>query len=164
MRQKVSVSQTEFAKVLGVSRQRVSALVKQGLPANPDGLIPREAGLKWVRSNVLPKGPGAPSSTGKLTDVRVQRELVRLGRDKLQLALQEGTVVRVTEVDARITKMILTVRGRLLRVGHAVGPTVAIETDGVRCTAVIDGAIRDALTESADELSRAQASGKAARR
>lgn len=43
-----------FARRLGVSRQRVNAMLAQGLPRDGDLLIPVAEALAWVRANVDP--------------------------------------------------------------------------------------------------------------
>jgi phage terminase Nu1 subunit (DNA packaging protein) len=47
-----TATKAAFARTLGVSRSRVTALVKRGLPIRSDGKIDLPTALKWVRENV----------------------------------------------------------------------------------------------------------------
>jgi hypothetical protein len=47
-----TVTKAAFARTLGVSRSRVTALVKRGLPVRSDGKIDLPTALKWVCENV----------------------------------------------------------------------------------------------------------------
>ena len=46
-----TISKAQLARELGVSRARVSQLVKGGLPVRPDGRLDRARALAWVRAN-----------------------------------------------------------------------------------------------------------------
>lgn len=43
------ITKAELATLLGVSRPRVSQLVRDGLPVRADGKLDREAALGWLR-------------------------------------------------------------------------------------------------------------------
>lgn len=46
------VRKGHFAASIGVQRQRITALVKRGLPVRSDGRIDVEQALEWMRANV----------------------------------------------------------------------------------------------------------------
>ena len=43
-----------FARRIGVTRQRVGAMLHRGLPRDPDGLVPVAQALRWIDGNVDP--------------------------------------------------------------------------------------------------------------
>jgi phage terminase Nu1 subunit (DNA packaging protein) len=45
------ISKAELARHLGVTRSRISALVKRGLPVRPDGKIILADAVKWMKAN-----------------------------------------------------------------------------------------------------------------
>jgi hypothetical protein len=45
------IRKSDLARELGVSRARVSQLVRGGLPVRPDGRLDRVRTLAWVRAN-----------------------------------------------------------------------------------------------------------------
>ena len=52
------ISRRDLAEDLGVSVSRVQALVRRGLPVEPDGKIDLEYACRWVLRNVLPATDG----------------------------------------------------------------------------------------------------------
>lgn len=50
----VAVKKAEFARILNVSKARVSQYVQAGLPVLEDGRINIDAGKAWIRDNVDP--------------------------------------------------------------------------------------------------------------
>lgn len=54
-----TITKAELARLLGVSRARVSQYVKAGMPVRADGRLDRDVALAWVRANV-DSGRAAP--------------------------------------------------------------------------------------------------------
>src|SRR4051794_15061354 len=48
------VSKAGLARELGVTKGRVSQLLRCGLPVRPDGSIDRDLATSWYKSNVVP--------------------------------------------------------------------------------------------------------------
>jgi hypothetical protein len=149
-KKRTHVTQAEFARLIGVTRQRVSALIQSGLPTTRDGSIDREAGLHWVEQNVLPRNGNEPGSNRTLLDVRVQRELIKLKLDGIELQRQEGTFIHIDDACEAWGGMITTARARLLAIPSKLAQTLALETTVQRCHALLDDEIRSALTELAN--------------
>jgi hypothetical protein len=55
---KTTITKSELAQTLGVSRSRVSQYVKCGMPVEPDGRIDEAAAAAWVKTNVVPEDGG----------------------------------------------------------------------------------------------------------
>lgn len=50
----MAVKKAEFARILNVSKARVSQYVQAGLPVLPDGTIDIDHGRAWIRANIDP--------------------------------------------------------------------------------------------------------------
>lgn len=50
------ISKADFARMLGVSKARVSQYVAQGLPVLSDGTLDKVLSERWVKSNVALRG------------------------------------------------------------------------------------------------------------
>lgn len=59
------ITQSELARELQLSRQRVSQLVKAGMPTLPDGRLDRTAALKWITRFAGSMGAGWQYRSGK---------------------------------------------------------------------------------------------------
>lgn len=46
------ITKSQLARELGISRQRVSQLVKRGLPTRSDGYVDLQAACEWVVANL----------------------------------------------------------------------------------------------------------------
>ena len=99
---KVSESQADFARRLGVSRQRVNAMLRDGMPIMANGRLDVEACLRWVRANVEPRRGGVnppPSDEDAdddgidLTEARRLKILVDTEFTKVLLAKERGDLV-----------------------------------------------------------------------
>lgn len=61
-----SLRKSDFAKLIGVSPGRVSHMVRDGLPVEPDGRIDVARGKLWIQANVDPKRSAAQSAQGEI--------------------------------------------------------------------------------------------------
>ena len=50
----VYLTQSQLARELGVSQQRVSQLMKRGLPVLRNGYIERDLALRWIKAKLRP--------------------------------------------------------------------------------------------------------------
>ena len=50
------ISKAEFARMLGVSKPRISQYVSMGLPVLSDGTLDKALSERWVKSNIALKG------------------------------------------------------------------------------------------------------------
>lgn len=105
-------SQADFARRLSVSRQRVNVMIKAGLPVVKGGLIDVEAGLTWVRKNIVRKGsetkPVRSSANGgiDLTEARRLKVLADTAMVQLQLAKENGDLINRRDTRLAIAEFV----------------------------------------------------------
>ena len=63
------VSKSEFSRILGLDRSRVSQFIAQGLEVGPDGRLDRIPALRWVAENTKPMKNGTPSAGDRARDL-----------------------------------------------------------------------------------------------
>ena len=72
-------SKVAFAARIGVSKSRISQLLKDGLPITPGGRIPVAAGSRWyaqhIRHSTLRPGPGDAGKRLAAAEARRSREM-----------------------------------------------------------------------------------------
>jgi hypothetical protein len=144
-KQATSVTQSEFARRIGVSRQRVNAMIREGMPALPNGMVDLEAALKWVRSNVLPKQ--ATTEDDSLVAKRMEKLDVEIELLRLDLTKKQGSYVTIEDVSQVWSQVIGNCRARLLGIPFKLAPEIAPETDVGACRQMLQREIHDALTE-----------------
>jgi len=124
------VTQAEYARHRGVTKQAVSKAVKAGKIRLLDGLIdPREADQTWLRRDVQTSAPpiqvpavrpAAPAPEGpRLTaadywEAKTQRERAQAALAELELAEREGKLIDAGEASAVNFDIIRQLRDALL--------------------------------------------------
>ena len=78
-----SITKANFAREIGVSKARVSQLLKLGLPVLANGRLDREQALDWYRANITPP-------------------MIKLGRQNPTLAQMQASDPAPTEEEARL--------------------------------------------------------------
>src|SRR5687767_14474286 len=126
MRQKAAVSKAAFGRAVGISRQRVDQLIKNGLPVRPDGKVDLAAGSAWVKKNVATREPGAAGNlvAGRLRKVDLETELLRL-----DLAKRQGELIELADAERAWGGMITRARSRFLSIPAGLSPEIAMERD-----------------------------------
>ncbi|NJO53788.1 MAG: DNA packaging protein [Bacteroidales bacterium] len=148
------VSKSAFARIVNVSPGRVSQMIKQGLPVEPDGKIDIARGKIWIQENVDPRRRAAQPQ-GKFSFERrpVESERDRLAREQadnmaLKNAALRRELVPAAEVETRWSDILRRVRSRLLAVPSRVRQASPHLT--ARDIAALDGELRKALEDLAD--------------
>lgn len=103
-------TKTEFAARVGLTKGRISQLVADGLPVQPDGTIAIAEGLAWMEANLDParrnKGgtPPAPVATGTLSLAEARRMymVVQVQRARLAYDKERGQVIDAKEAAAAV--------------------------------------------------------------
>ena len=107
-----NLSQAAFGRLIGVTRQRVAALIARGLPTMKDGTVPQERGLRWVKNNVVARS--AESDGTNYVQARAERVLLQIEILKMDLEKKRGTYVTVSDVQMVWAQMASACRTRLL--------------------------------------------------
>jgi phage terminase Nu1 subunit (DNA packaging protein) len=129
-----TVTKAAFARTLGVSRSRVSAFVKRGLPIRPDGKIDLPAALNWVRENVeqtthfpdrgvnklsaeaLPTGEGADDGPLPFPEAKAMRETYLAKIARLEYQVRAGSLLEKSAVAREWASALRDLRARLVAV------------------------------------------------
>jgi phage terminase Nu1 subunit (DNA packaging protein) len=129
-----TVTKAAFARTLGVTRSRVTALVKRGLPIRSDGRIDLPAALAWVRENVEPtthfpdrgvnklNAEAVPTAEGtddgplSFPEAKAMRETYLAKIARLEYQTRAGTLLEKSAVVHEWASALRDLRARLLAV------------------------------------------------
>lgn len=142
------VPKAVFADAIGVSRGRVSQLVKDGLPVTEDGKVPLAEATAWYRENVAAnrrKGFAEPSAKAELDRLKAERERLALEKARGEV-INRDLAKRAAFERARFDRDAWTAWA------SRVAPTIANKTgaDLAKLYAALDREVRTQLAELAD--------------
>ncbi|WP_353286466.1 hypothetical protein [Wolbachia endosymbiont (group A) of Crataerina pallida] len=151
------ITQTEWAREIGVSKQYVCYLVKKGIVELEDGLINREQANEAVAAIRDPSQPlrrknysenGEKLST-MLLKTRIKNEMERGKLLEAKAKAEIGELVAVEEVKRDAFNVARVVRNNLLNIPNRVSALLASLSD----TEKIHMALTEEITNSLQELS-----------
>lgn len=150
-----ALSKSGFAREVSLSPGRISQMIKDGLPVEPDGKIDIARGKIWIQENIDPRRSAAQPQ-GQLSFERPNRESQRdrLAREQadhaaMKNAKMRGELVAAVEVEQRWSDILRRIRSKLLAVPSRVRQSHPHLT--AHDVAAIDAELRHALEELADE-------------
>ena len=147
-----------FARRIGVTRQRVSNMVKAGLPVCTGGMIDVAAGLAWMKANVLPRN-GSPHSQGQgvfsavdLTEARRLKILADTELTRLTVEKERGDLVSREQTRRAVAAFSRLIRDKWVDFGNRYGQQIAaaVGADPKLVMAELDKAVRLQLDEIAN--------------
>jgi hypothetical protein len=149
-------SQAAFARRLGVTRPRVNALIKAGLPIQA-GKINVAEGLRWVSANIAPRRGGANSAAsteaGKIDLVEARRLKILADTQmvRLQISREARDLVDRRSVALAMAGFSRLIRDKWINFGNRYGQQIAaaVGADPAHVMAEIDKAVRLHLDEVA---------------
>lgn len=150
------VTQTEWAKEQGVSKQYVCYLVKKGIVQLEDGLIDREQANRAVEAIRDPSQPlrrkgGGERSTSDLSTallkVRIKNEMEKGKILETKAKAEIGELVSVEEVKTEAFNVARVVRNNLLNIPDRVSALLASMSDTEKIHETLTEEIRTALEE-----------------
>ncbi|WP_214303335.1 hypothetical protein [Wolbachia endosymbiont of Erebia cassioides] len=153
----MKITQTEWAREIGVSKQYVCYLVKKGIVELEDGLINREQANEAVAAIRDPSQPlrrknysenGEKLST-MLLKTRIKNEMERGKLLEAKAKAEIGELVAVEEVKNEAFNVARVVRNNLLNIPNRVSALLASLSD----TEKIHMALTEEITNSLEELS-----------
>lgn len=121
-----SLKKVDFAKLIGVSPGRVSHMIRDGLPVEPDGRIDVARGKLWIQANVDPKRSAAQSAQGEMPFAAApdaSAERVRLLREQADYAALKNAEKRRELVPASEVEKIWEGEWRQLRSAILAAPS-----------------------------------------
>lgn len=153
------LSQPAFAMLVGLSKGRISQLVREGLPRHDDGSIDEKRAKRWIRDNLDPKRRQAAKPSRK--EVENLGTVARLRAHKLEresrliditLREKEGELVDRKEVEAAIFSRARYERDAWLGWASAVSGVIAdaAGADPQSVFAVLDREVRKHLIDLAE--------------
>lgn len=161
---KTTGSKAELAALLGLSRGRITQLIKKGLPVRRDGRVDKAEAVAWYRAN-FPKGPlktgpkkvsppviSAPTpSTGEdFMGARTRKEIALANLRSLEASRMQGTLIDAGEAKRAWAGMISAARSRFLGLPGKCAVYVAGSSDPVECQAILEKEVREALKNLAE--------------
>ncbi|MDG7052361.1 MAG: hypothetical protein LKM45_00505 [Wolbachia endosymbiont of Alcedoecus sp.] len=148
------ITQTEWAKEQGFSKQYVCYLVKKGIVQLEDGLIDREQAneaMKAIRDPSQPlrrKNPGNTSDLSTaLLKVRIKNEMEKGKILETKAKAEIGELVSVEEVKTEAFNVARVVRNNLLNIPDRVSALLASMSDTEKIHEMLTGEITTALEE-----------------
>ena len=150
------ITQTEWAKELGVSKQYVCYLVKRGIVELKDGLIDPEQANEAVKAVRDPSQPlrrkgGDGSSTSDLATMllktRIKKEMEQVKLLEAKAKAEVGELIPVEEVKTEAFNVARVVRNNLLNIPDRVSALLASTNDTEKLHETLTEEIRTALEE-----------------
>lgn len=148
-----TLSKRGFAEAMGVTPGRISQLIVDGLPTEPNGRINVERGQAWYHANIDPnrRRIGAPSSAHQFSHKAARDEaearIATLKADQLA-----GSLIDRKAALAAIETQARSERDAWIGWVNRVAPEIARETnsDLSMVTGLLDRLVRDQLAALAD--------------
>lgn len=142
------VSKANFAKMVGLSKGRISQLIKEGLPVEPNGLIDAAQGRCWMEDNLDGRRRKQPQTS---RSVRDRREEIDLEKAEIELKRLKGELIERTVVERAVFAKARAERDAWqtwpLRISAEMASALGVE-EGVLLT-VLRRAVRDELARLA---------------
>ena len=154
-----TLSKKGFAELIGVSQGRVSQMIADGLPVEPNGRVDRAKGIAWVDANIDPNRRRAlqpdeakAAAVSSFASPRAMRdtheaEIARLKAGKMAANLiDRKAALRAVETRAKGE------RDAWIGWVNRVAPEIAreLDTDLAKTVALLDKLVRDQLAALAE--------------
>lgn len=148
------VSQAEFARRMGWTRQYVSKLGKNCRLVLAGNLVDVEASIAAVQAGADPArqlDAPRPVAPGEMSfaQARAQRERANAQLAELELGERRGALLPRDMVEREAFERARGLRDRILMVPALIADELAVMTDGPAIRRKLDNALRQALRESA---------------
>ena len=147
------ISKSQTADMLGLSRQRVSQLITEGIAIEAEGgidaiLTARNYVKRLQRKDPRPLPEGVPC----LDESKARKEAAQAGLAELKLAEEKMEVVRIAEIDMRDAKIGAAVRAATMKRRSEL-PPILEGLSANQIAAILDERDRDFLEMLADQQS-----------
>lgn len=169
------VNLTEFAKIVGVSKQAVSEAVKNGrIKTNPEGLLDKDKALRdWNRnkevesqrmeqiipdkrwSNLLAKLGLTPEDMATLpgyADVKIIRELINTQKDKIELDKELGKVVPIDILHSHERELARLVKTEILNIPKRIVNQLSLDKQTIKTLESLLISEINSIAQRIDEL------------
>ena len=145
------VAKSKFAEILGISKGRVSQLIKDGLPVEGNGRIDVEAGKAWYDQNCSPSRRKALTDS-QPTSSKAELEAIKVERAKLDLERERGNSINRFTAERVIFERARTERDAWIGWASRASVQIAseLQTDPGDTFSLLDKMVRDHLADLAD--------------
>jgi len=150
----VAISQREAARRLGVRLFAVQKRIKAGtLSTRPDGKLDwQTVQREWVdnrdASKVRKTMPAVPNAhDDSYLAAKTARAYLRLELERFDLAVANGELAPIGEINAHVSGMIVRARDILLQAPQYLKDRLCQETDPARCEELLQAEMLRALNE-----------------
>lgn len=154
-----AVTKAAFARQQGLAASRITQLIAEGMPVQPDGKINASKASQWMAKNLdshrrEARKPGSLSGSGTTTTA-AQVRTAKLFRETklldLQLQQAEGKLIDRAKAEAAIFERARLERDSLLAWAARSAPVIANETgaDPTVVFATLDRLVREHLDQMA---------------
>lgn len=146
------LNREKLAELLGCALRTVDEYRRQGMPgeapARPGAQwrFDSAAVIEWLRNRERHDALGEVANISE-ADAKRRKLAAEAAIAEHELAEKQGKAVSVADFQAATSKIIGAARAKLLGIGSAVGPEVALESDPAQCEAIVQGRINEALEE-----------------
>lgn len=148
------VSQSEYARRKGVSKQFISRLIQKGVISLTDGKIDPMQADKQFKNAKDPARDGLRKSDSKIKkgtssywEARTAREQTRAKRERLEYEKAIGQVVDAEEVRLAAFNCGRALRDAIFNLPDRLSPILAAETDPRKVNQILHKELRTALEE-----------------
>lgn len=144
-----TMTQKEFAKLLGLSQQRISQLISEGIiPRDP--VTKQPLFYEGLRNYMLSKNATGDDSANFWKE-RSLHERAKRKMAELNLQIKEGKLYYAETVHSEISEWLVMFRSKLNGVGHKLAPRLEGLKPAQICD-IIDAEIYDILEELAENV------------
>lgn len=163
------ISQSELARRLGVSRQYIYKLVKQGKLQRVDGKIDFVAAtetLKHLADPARPRktkdlpddpAPAAPSDASRaptFAEAKTMKEVFNAKLARLRFEEESGKLIEKADIEDKARDIAVIVKESLLMIPNKLMEQLAVESDPREIHVMLDREIREILAEMANQIKR----------
>ncbi|HXN20140.1 MAG TPA: hypothetical protein VN875_17510 [Candidatus Binatus sp.] len=146
-----TVNVHQLAKLFDRKPRRIQQLVKEGLPQLSRGKYDQGKCFEWYVRYLHNKIEKKGDEFSGLNEQRVRGLRASAETRELELAQKKGELVKLCDVQRVWADLILMTKARLLSIPPRLAIDVLGESSRVMLQAKIERAIKDALTQLADE-------------
>lgn len=124
----VEMTKSTFAGHIGVSKGRISQMIRDGLPVLDNGRVPVEAAAAWYHANVRHSAQTAKRAADDMAQVKREREEAHRDLLRLQVEEKSGRLIDRRAAEAAIFERARSERDAHLAWCNRIAPLIATET------------------------------------
>ncbi len=160
----MQLNREKLAELLGCSLRTVDEYRRQGMPGDapqrPGGQWKFESSqvIEWLRTRERQTALGEIAGIDEV-EAKRRKLAAEAAIAEHELAERQGAAVSIADWQESMSQIVGAARAKLLGIGSALGPEVAIEDDPAVCESIIKGAIDEALLELSEGEIQIESSG-----